>query len=157
MSHKYLTKDGTLKYQSIKSLVTATTELYKKVMEIAGECGMPVDGVSLIKPRRVYSPEDIIYKVNKRFGVNLKEKSKKEEIVQARDAAVFLLKKYTTLGLRPIARKLGYKEHTAASHGLTRAMNLMSYNENFKANIESLIAVIEEHGAVSEEKGGKGL
>lgn len=147
MKNKYVTKDGNLKFQTVKNLLTTTNELWIKVNQIAEECGVPAADFIKAKEavhKTIYRPSDIVYKVNKRFHVNVNQKSRKHNVSKAKHALCFLLKKYTTLSLYDIAKTCHNKEHTSSFYSIKKCGELMETDTDYRNIVLSLMNDIEK-------------
>jgi chromosomal replication initiator protein len=96
-------------------------------------------GVFTLKPTK------IVEYVNQRFEVNISMRSRKQEIVFARQIAMHLLRKFTRLSLQEISEYTGVTDHTTVIAGLKRLDNLIETEEATKLIIEGCESDIYKH------------
>jgi len=75
------------------------------------------------------------------FGVtvdSLKAKTRKREIVVARQVAMFFAKEYTNLSLKSIGYHFGNRDHSTVIHALTSVSDLMDTDRKFNATMQEL-------------------
>ncbi len=68
----------------------------------------------------------------------LVSKSRKREIVQARQIAMYLAKYNTRESLQNIGRKIGQRDHATVLHACKTVSNLMDTDKSFKAGLKEL-------------------
>lgn len=68
----------------------------------------------------------------------LLSKSRKREIVQARQIAMYLAKFHTRESLQNIGRKIGDRDHATVLHACKTVSNLMDTDKSFKAGLKEL-------------------
>ena len=68
----------------------------------------------------------------------LTSKSRKREIVQARQIAMYLAKYHTRESLQNIGRKIGDRDHATVLHACKTVSNLMDTDKSFKAGLKEL-------------------
>lgn len=66
----------------------------------------------------------------------LKSKTRKREIVQARQISMFLAKKHTKTSLANIGKFFGGRDHSTVIHACQTVSNLMDTDNSFKDNVE---------------------
>jgi chromosomal replication initiator protein len=69
----------------------------------------------------------------------MKDKTRKREIVVARQVAMYLAKNYTNLSLKSIGFHFGNRDHSTVIHALTSVNDLMDTDRKFKATMEELL------------------
>lgn len=90
--------------------------------------------------------EDIQKYVADKYGVKLSElkgKSRKKEIVNPRQIAMYLSREILSDSLVTIANSFD-RDHTTIIHGIEKIQNQMQEDENFKTEVESLLKEITE-------------
>ncbi len=96
----------------------------------------------LVKSTRREVSIDYIQKVVcKYFDVTLEQlnsKTRKREIVQARQIAMYFAKTMTKASLASIGASIGGKDHATVLHACKTVNNLMDTDKHFKADIEEL-------------------
>ena len=80
----------------------------------------------------------IIELVKQEFGVDFVVKSRKREIINARHACAYLLKKFTGLTLREIAEYVGLNDHTSVMNSIKSATNWMATEIDYRMKIKKL-------------------
>lgn len=68
----------------------------------------------------------------------LHSKSRKREIVQARQIAMYLSKNYTKNSLQTIGSEIGHRDHATVLHACKTVNNLKDTDKTFKANLKEL-------------------
>lgn len=86
---------------------------------------------------------DFIQKfIAEHFGVTvneMKDKTRKREIVVARQVAMYFAKNYTNLSLKTIGAHFGNRDHSTVIHALTSVNDLMDTDKKFKSTMDDLI------------------
>ena len=82
---------------------------------------------------------DIITIVEEYTGINIREQTRKREVSDARQIAIYLIKENTSLSYRQIACACGLQSHSTAWHACNQVKNHMSFNHDFKNKYEDLI------------------
>jgi chromosomal replication initiator protein len=70
---------------------------------------------------------------------SLKAKTRKREIVIARQVAMYFAKEYTNLSLKSIGQHFGNRDHSTVIHALTSVNDLMDTDRKFNATMQELI------------------
>lgn len=68
----------------------------------------------------------------------LQSKSRKRNIVQARQLAMFFAKKFTKASLATIGKEIGSRDHATVLHACKTINNLADTDRDFKANIDNI-------------------
>jgi chromosomal replication initiator protein len=69
---------------------------------------------------------------------SLKAKTRKREIVVARQVAMYFAKEYTNLSLKSIGYHFGSRDHSTVIHALTSVSDLMDTDRKFNASMQEL-------------------
>jgi chromosomal replication initiator protein len=69
---------------------------------------------------------------------SLKAKTRKREIVVARQVAMYFAKEYTNLSLKSIGYHFGNRDHSTVIHALTSVSDLMDTDRKFNATMQEL-------------------
>lgn len=96
---------------------------------------------------KVITCENIIQCVQSIFGIDNKtfnSKTRKKEVVFARQAAMHLCKKHTTQSVSRIGTLVGGRDHATVLHALKSVDNLLSTDNDFKEKYESVEALLKE-------------
>jgi chromosomal replication initiator protein len=79
--------------------------------------------------------------VSEYFGLTqdkLKEKSRKREIVQARQLSMHFAKTYTKSSLKQIGKYFGGKDHSTVIHSCQTVRDLMDVDDTFKGYVDDI-------------------
>lgn len=97
--------------------------------------------------QKVITCENIIQVVQNVFGVDNKSfnsKSRKREIVYARQAAMHLCKQHTTQSVSRIGVLVGNRDHATVLHAISSVNDLLATDQDFKVKYEKAEAMIKE-------------
>jgi len=95
---------------------------------------------------------DIIETLSKRLGYNKKiieSRTRRQEIVKARDLIVYLLREYGDLSYPAIGRLLGGRDHTTIIHAYRKTKRNIEARPELKTELDDLI---REAGSIKERK-----
>ena len=73
----------------------------------------------------------------------MKDKTRKREIVIARQVAMYFAKEYTNMSLKSIGNHFGGRDHSTVIHALTSVSDLMDTDKKFRATMQDLIKKIK--------------
>jgi chromosomal replication initiator protein len=127
---------GTLVNISFRTSIgkkTLTLDLVKEVI------------TKLTTEQKPITYEEIVEKVCMQYNLKvelLESKTRKREIVIARQIAMYLARKYTTLSLKTIGERFS-KDHSTAIHSCTTIENYLSIDKKIKEEINILEAIIK--------------
>jgi len=68
----------------------------------------------------------------------LKEKTRKRQVVQARQLSMFLAKQFTKNSLKVIGKHFGGRDHSTVIHSCQMVQNMMDIDPDFKKNVKEL-------------------
>ena len=68
----------------------------------------------------------------------IKDKTRKKEIVIARQTAMYFAKEYTNLSLKTIGYHFGNRDHSTVIHAITSVNDMMETDKKFKVTIQEL-------------------
>jgi len=91
------------------------------------------------------SAEDIIKVVCDYFKVNetqIKGRKRDASIVLPRHIAIYLIKKYTNLSLKDIARQIGKKDHSTIIHSINKIERLIKIDQNLSTDVMNIISLL---------------
>lgn len=97
--------------------------------------------------QRVITCENIIQIVQSTFGIDNKtfnSKTRKREVVYARQAAMHLSDKYTTLSKSRIGELIGGRDHATVLHALKSVDDLLETDTDFKEKYTTVEAQLKE-------------
>ena len=87
------------------------------------------------------SVEYIVNVVCEYFGIpvdQIESNSRKQQVVQARQVAMYLSKKYSTLSLNTIGLQCGKKDHATVCHACKAIANRLETDKQFKVTIAEI-------------------
>ena len=96
--------------------------------------------------KKKLSADDIIAAVCGHYGVKAKDlnsKSRKRNVVAARQLAMFLSHKYTGASYNLLGRKFGGKDHTTVLYACNQVSRRISTDKNFRREVEDLESVLK--------------
>lgn len=96
--------------------------------------------------QKVITCENIIQLVLSEFGVDARtfnSKTRKREIVWARQAAMHLCKRYTTQSVSRIGMLIGGRDHATVLHAIENVDNLLSTDDEFKKKYDAVEAQLK--------------
>ena len=85
--------------------------------------------------------EEIVEKVCEHYKLDvsvLSSKSRKREVVQVRQIAMFLVKKHTELSTSKIGHFIGNRDHATVLHACKIVKDLVEVDKDIKAEIEEI-------------------
>ena len=91
--------------------------------------------------------DDIINTVCKHFGLEtatIHTKSRKREVVQARQIAMFLAKSYTDFSTAKIGTLIGHKDHATVLHACKTIKELKEVDKAFRAEFDEIQAALKK-------------
>lgn len=94
--------------------------------------------------------DDIINTVCKHFSletVAIHTKSRKREVVQARQVAMYLAKAHTDFSTSKIGKFIGNKDHTTVLHACKTVKGQCEVDKAFRAEIENIQSLLKNKGA----------
>lgn len=95
---------------------------------------------------KVITCENILNLVIGTFGVDMKSinsKSRKREIVLARQAAMYLCKQYTTQSVSRIGTIVGGRDHATVLHAIKNVEDLLKTDDEFKRKFDTVEAELK--------------
>ena len=128
----------------------------KKMMALNAFMGLPLDigtaeraieDIFREHPGLNPTPEYIISEASRFYGipvVDITSSKRGQDIMLARQIAVYLVRRLTKLSLPEIGVKFGGRDHTTVMHSLNKIEDLMKSSPETKANVDSLIKNIRE-------------
>jgi chromosomal replication initiator protein len=98
-----------------------------------------------IKPKKNVSIEDIIKTIAHFYNLEdalIYEKTRRKEIVHARQVSMFLLREDFNISFPLIGRKLGGRDHTTVIHSCDKVKHELETDTNLAQEIEQLRAML---------------
>lgn len=96
-------------------------------------------------------PHRLVELVEDLFEADISVKSRRQNVIFARKACAYILKKYTKLSLNEIAKFIGVGDHTTVIYNIKTAENLMSTEEWYKEKIAEIEKEIENFSKFVKE------
>ncbi len=91
--------------------------------------------------------DDIVAAVCQHYGTKQRDifsKSRKQNIVQARQLAIYLSHKYTELSYTQLGRSFGGRDHSTILHSCNQIVRRMSVDKMFRHEVEELEAILKK-------------
>ena len=91
--------------------------------------------------------DNIINTVCKHFGLDtsaIHTKSRKREVVQARQIAMYLAKNYTDFSTAKIGSLIGNKDHATVLHACKTISELKEVSKSFQAELEEIQTALKQ-------------
>lgn len=121
----------------ISLLATASLESKEPTLEVAKEVLRKIAKRSA----PILTIETIQRTVSKKFGIDeelLRAKTRKQEIVEARQVAMFFAKELTTNSLKNIGLHFGGRDHSTVIHAVQTVLDDLKNNASLRAKVEEL-------------------
>ena len=93
--------------------------------------------------------DDIINVVCKHFGLDttaIHTKSRKREVVQARQVAMYLAKTHTDFSTSKIGKFIGNKDHATVLHACKTVKGQCEVDKSFRSDLENIEALLKKKG-----------
>ncbi len=97
--------------------------------------------IAKIEEKKQLSIDNIVTKVCAYFDlepISIQSKSRKREIVMARQIAMYLAKKYTEASSSQIGMQIGKKDHATVLHACKIVKNLLDVDKNLKCQMDEI-------------------
>lgn len=130
----------------VNSLLVYSIKLKREInLELAQHIVRKAVRCAEVKPLSV---NDIIEKVCAHYHVEtstIHTKTRKREVVQVRQVAMYLAKKHTDTSSSKIGQFIGNKDHATVLHACKMIKDQVEVDKSFKAEIESIEASLHQH------------
>lgn len=113
--------------------------------EIDVELAKRVVGRAVNMEKKELTSDDIVAVVCKRSGIKQKEivsKSRKQNIVQARQLAMYICHKYTDMPYSQIGRRFGNRDHSTVLYACSQVAHRISVDKAFRREVEDLETIL---------------
>lgn len=141
--------------QNVESSVRELEGIINSIMaySVADDCDIDLQLTARVVARIVnlerkeLTPEGIMQTVAKQLGVkvrDLQSKSRKQNIVQARQLAMYLCHKYTDLSYAQIGRAIGGRDHSTVLYGCDQVAQRISMSADFRHKVEAIEAALKK-------------
>ncbi len=97
--------------------------------------------------KKELTDDDIITAVCQHYGVKQRDvfsKSRKQNIVQVRQVAMYLCHKYTNMSYKQIGRRIGNRDHSTVVHACNQISRRLSVDKAFRREVEELESALKK-------------
>ena len=149
-----MTGNNTIRTEVIRQLIRRLEETYALAMELGIDTGI----VSKIKSNStIIEPYFIVDLVQRKLGTEISQKSRKKDVVEARQIAVYLLHKYTNLSLERIAQYVNVADHSGVIYHLGKMNGYLAYDERIRVLVSAFDRDIADFYEKKQIHEGNGL
>ena len=149
-----MTGNNTIRTEVIRQLIRRLEETYALAMELGIDTGI----VSKIKSNStIIEPYFIVDLVQRKLGTEISQKSRKKDVVEARQIAVYLLHKYTNLSLERIAQYVNVADHSGVIYHLSKMNGYLAYDERIRVLVSAFDRDIADFYEKKQIHEGNGL
>lgn len=127
--------------RSIKIMLRKAEDVYTMAREIGAQCGVINSNIPY---NMVVEPYFIVDMVQKKMGVSVTSTRRKQEIVEAKQIIIYLLRKYTVLSLKSISEYVSLKDHTSVLHHIKQVEGFLDIDDYIREVIEDFEKQIYE-------------
>jgi chromosomal replication initiator protein len=144
----YIAENVTDHVRDLEGIVTSLVAhalVYNK--EIDWELTRQVVSKFVKHENKIITPEKIQNTVSSYFNIDLKDihsKSRKQEIVKARQVAMFLCKKHTNYSFAHIGNIVGKRDHATVLHACTQIQNQIDVNKSFRTVMNEIEVLLKK-------------
>lgn len=147
-------ENNTIRIEVVRQLIRKIEETYALAMELGIDAGI----VSKIKSNAtIIEPYFIVDLVQRKLGTEISQKSRKKEVVEARQVAVHLLHKYTNLSLEKIAQYVNVADHSGVIYHITKMNGYLAYDERIRVLVSAFDKDIADFYEKKQIHEGNGL
>lgn len=147
-------ENSTIRIEVVRQLIRKIEETYALAMELGIDAGI----VTKIKSNAtIIEPYFIVDLVQRKLGTEISQKSRKKEVVEARQIAVHLLHKYTNLSLEKIAQYVNVSDHSGVIYHITKMNGYLSYDERIRVLVSAFDRDIADFYEKKQIHEGNGL
>jgi chromosomal replication initiator protein len=140
--------------ENIRQLLRKVDEVMKLAQEIGIDSGILG---SIVSNAVVIEPYQIIDLVQKKLKVNVSKKDRSRETIEARQVAIYLLRKFSRLPLQRIGQYVALADHSGVLHHLKVMEGYLSYDERLQRLIESFESDIYTHHEKQRDEQSNGI
>ncbi len=145
---KYIAKNIKTNVRELEgALISLFAHKVLKKKEITIETATKVIESLIGITEKEISASKILERVSNFFNIsieNIQSKSRKREIVQARQVATYFTKQMTKLSLVSIGYKIGKRDHSTVLHSFKTVKNLIQVDEEFKNKMEKIEILLKK-------------
>ena len=139
--------DSVRDLEGIVISIMAHSTIYNKEIDL--ELAQRIVRKVVKSESKAVTVDDIINVVCKHFSLDtatIHTKSRKREVVQARQIAMFLAKSYTDFSTAKIGTLIGNKDHATVLHACKTIKELREVDKAFRAEIDDIQASLKKQG-----------
>ena len=139
--------DSVRDLEGIVISIMAHSTIYNKEIDL--ELAQRIVRKVVKSESKAVTVDDIINVVCKHFSLDtatIHTKSRKREVVQARQIAMFLAKSYTDFSTAKIGALIGHKDHATVLHACKTIKELREVDKAFRAEIDDIQASLKKQG-----------
>lgn len=118
---------------------------FSELHEIMKKENLVEDDFFNIKQPKIATPDKIVELVDDSFDSELRARNRKQNNIYARQAAAYILRKFTHLSLQEIAVSVGLTDHTSALYHVKKCQDIMDTEGWYRDKIYTIIAELEEY------------
>ena len=137
--------DSVRDLEGIVISIMAHSTIYNKVIDL--ELTQRIVRKVVNSESKAVTVDEIINTVCKHFGLEtatIHTKSRKREVVQARQIAMYLAKNYTDFSTAKIGALIGHKDHATVLHACKTIKELKEVDKSFRAEIDEIQAALKK-------------
>jgi chromosomal replication initiation ATPase DnaA len=95
-------------------------------------------------PPELLTLDEIITGLNDYFKVDIRKKTRKREVVTARQVYYLIASSTTKHSLKIIGKEVGGYHHTTVLHGRQTCKDIMEFDDNFRIQVDKLSKHFEQ-------------
>lgn len=118
---------------------------FQKLHEVVEQENLCIEPIVFSAEPKKVNARSIIDLVNEEFELEVRAKTRRHSVVEARQVAAYLIRKHTTCSYTEIAAYLGVADHTTIMYSVKKCLELMELDRTFKLRVEKLSKELEEY------------
>ena len=141
--------------QNVESSVRELEGILNSVMaySVMDKCDIDLDLTARVialvvnLEKKELTVDDIMQTVSQRYGLKVKDltsKSRKQNIVQARQLGIYLCHKYTDVSFSQIGRCFGGRDHSTILYSNEQVSRRISIDKDYRHEVEGLEALLQK-------------
>ncbi len=107
---------------------------------ISGDLNIPD-----IQEKEIIAPSVIVKKVEEVFGMTVRVKSQKQDLMLARHAMAYMFDRFTILSYKDIAPHCGQNHHTTVMNSIKTCRDLMDSNEAYRIQVSEIDVYLKDY------------
>lgn len=136
--------DSVRALEGIVISILAHSTIYNREIDL--DLARSIVGHVVEKGRKLVTVEQIVGIVCQHYQIEaatIQTRSRKREVVQARQVAMYLAKKYTNLSTSKIGSMIGNRDHATVMHACKAVKELVEVDKAFSAGVAKIQAAME--------------